>query len=73
MSVTQIDLDDAAVAETMRLSGLRTKKDAVNLALNEYVSQHRRIEALERFGELAKTWDYESWQRLRADERAVDA
>jgi Arc/MetJ family transcription regulator len=30
MAVTQIDLDDEALTEVMRRSGLVTKKDAVN-------------------------------------------
>ena len=36
VAVTQIDLDDTALAEVMRRSGLVTKKDAVNEALRDY-------------------------------------
>lgn len=36
-----IDLDEEALAEVMRLSGARTKKDTVNLALREYAARHR--------------------------------
>jgi Arc/MetJ family transcription regulator len=64
MSVTQIDLDDDALAEAMRLSGATTKKDTVNLALREYVARHR-IDALERSAAAAKNWDHASWQELR--------
>ena len=32
MTLTQIDIDDNALAEAMRLSGAKTKKDTVNLA-----------------------------------------
>src|SRR5258706_8336026 len=45
MTVTQIDLDDYALAEAMRLSGARSKKETVNLALREYAARHRRIAA----------------------------
>lgn len=70
MSITQIDIDDGALAEAMRLSGTRTKKDTVNLALREYAARHRRIEAMERYASAADGWDYEGWQRLReADKR----
>ncbi len=31
MSVTQIDLDDEALAAVMRIAGVHTKKEAVNL------------------------------------------
>lgn len=65
MAVTQIDLDDEALAEAMRLSGARTKKETVNLALREYAEQHRRVEAFDRFREEAKGWDFDAWRRHR--------
>lgn len=72
MGVTQIDIDDDALAEAMRLSGETTKKNTVNLALREYAARHRRIEALERHAEAAKGWDYEGWEKIRqADERTT--
>ena len=37
MSRTNIDLDDALVAEVMRRYGVTTKKDAVDLALRRLV------------------------------------
>ena len=71
MSVTQIDLDDEALAAVMRLAGVHTKKEAVNLALRDYVERFRRIEALARSREQVKGWDYEGWLAARADEKAV--
>ncbi len=71
MSVTQIDLDDDALTEVMRISGVHTKKEAVNLAMRAYVERFRRVEALARSREQAKNWDYEGWAEARADERAV--
>ena len=71
MAVTQIDLDDEALADVMRLAGVHTKKEAVNLALRAYVERSRRIEALARSRECAKDWDYEGWQDARADEKAI--
>ncbi len=65
VAVTQIDIDDDALAEAMRLSGARTKKETVNLALREYAAQRVRIESLEHFAEVARGWDYEGWRRLR--------
>lgn len=65
MSVTQIDLDDDALAEAMRLSGARTKKDTVNLALRDYAARHRRVAALAHHASVAQGWDHEGWQRLR--------
>jgi Arc/MetJ family transcription regulator len=66
VTLTQIDLDDAALAEAMRLSGARTKKDTVNLALREFAARHRRVAALEHFAAIADDWDYEDWARRRA-------
>jgi Arc/MetJ family transcription regulator len=71
MSVTQIDLDDEALDEVMRIAGVRTKKEAVNLAMRDYVERFRRIEALAQSREHAKGWDYEGWRTVRADEKAL--
>ena len=71
MAVTQIDLDDEALAEVMRIAGVHTKKEAVNLAMRDYVARFRRIEALARSREQAKDWDYDGWFAAREDEKAV--
>jgi Arc/MetJ family transcription regulator len=47
MAFTQIDLDELALAEAMRLSGARTKTGAVNTALREFAARHRQVAALE--------------------------
>ncbi len=39
MSVTQIDIDDEALSEAMRLMGATTKKETVNTALREYTQR----------------------------------
>ena len=70
MTVTQIDLDDDALTEAMRLSGAKTKKETVNTALHEFVQRHRRVAALEHYASLANQWDYETWRELRKDEKA---
>lgn len=71
MSVTQIDLDDEALAGVMRIAGVHTKKEAVNLAMRDYVARFTRIEALARSREHAMDWDYEGWIAARADEKAI--
>jgi Arc/MetJ family transcription regulator len=65
VTLTQIDIDDDALGEAMRLSGAKTKKDTVNLALREFAARHRRVAALEHFATLAEGWDFEGWQRQR--------
>ncbi len=52
---TNIDIDDALLAEYMTVSGALTKRDAVDLALKEGVRIKRQLQAL---GELCGIgWD----------------
>lgn len=68
MSDSRIDIDDEALASAMQLSGARTKKHAVNLALREYVERRRRTEARLHHFQVAQDWDEESfWRRHRAE------
>jgi Arc/MetJ family transcription regulator len=73
VTVTQIDLDDEALGEAMRLSGARSKKETVNLALREYAARHRRIAELDHYVDAAQGWDYQGWQELRAASKAPAA
>jgi Arc/MetJ family transcription regulator len=73
MSVTQIDLDYEALAGVMRIAGVHTKKEAVNLALRDYVGRFARIEALAKSREHATGWDYEGWLAAHADEKNLGA
>lgn len=70
MAVTQIDLDDAALAEVMRRSGLVTKKDAVNEALRDYAAKLRRAAEFDSYIQRAQDWDYEAWKKLRTEDKA---
>jgi Arc/MetJ family transcription regulator len=58
VALTQIDIDEDALAEAMRLSGAKTKKEAVDLALREFVARHRQVAALEHFAKVAAGWDF---------------
>jgi Arc/MetJ family transcription regulator len=69
MTLTQIDIDDNALTEAMRLSGAKTKKETVNLALREFAARHRRVAALEHYARAAAGWDFEGWQQQRAAEK----
>ncbi|MFC4057938.1 type II toxin-antitoxin system VapB family antitoxin [Planomonospora corallina] len=71
MSVTQIDIDDEALAEAMRLLGTTTKKDTVNTALRECVARIKRIEALEKLS--ARTARGEFDEAIAAHEKAEQA
>jgi Arc/MetJ family transcription regulator len=69
MSLTQIDIDDEALREAMALSGARTKKETVNLALREFAARHRRVAALDHYARRAASWDFEDWERRRAADK----
>jgi Arc/MetJ family transcription regulator len=71
MSVTQIDIDDEALAEAMRLLGTTTKKDTVNAALREYVARVKRVEALEKLVARAERGEFD--QAVQAHEAARNA
>src|SRR5258708_19404947 len=70
VALTQIDIDEDALTEAMRLSGAKTKKDTVNLALREFAARHRRAAALEHYATLAERWDFEEWEQRRAAAKA---
>ena len=44
---TNIEIDDEVMREVQRLTGVRTKREAVDLALREVVARHRRLGILE--------------------------
>jgi Arc/MetJ family transcription regulator len=71
MSATQIDIDDEALAEAMRLSGAKTKKDTVNLALREYAERRRRTEARLRHFDNAQRWDEQDFWRQHGAEKGA--
>ncbi len=54
---SNLALNDKLVAEAKRLGGHRTKREAVNEALSEYVARRKRRKVLDLFGKLA--WDSE--------------
>jgi Arc/MetJ family transcription regulator len=69
VALTQVDLDEDALSEAMRLSGAKTKKETVNLALREYAARHRRVAALEHYATQAAGWNYDDWAQRRAAEK----
>ena len=69
MSITQVDLDDEALAEILKRSGLSTKKDAVNEALRDYAAKLRRAAEFDDYARRAQGWDYEAWKAMRAADR----
>jgi Arc/MetJ family transcription regulator len=52
---TNIEIDDDVLQEAQALTGTRTKRETVDLALRELVARHRRIGVLELRGRVH--WD----------------
>ncbi|MCI0749238.1 MAG: type II toxin-antitoxin system VapB family antitoxin [Nevskiales bacterium] len=57
---TNIVLDDKLVKKAMRLARAKTKREAVNVALREYVQAQQRVKAMkEMFGSGGMDPDYD--------------
>ncbi|MEV6976764.1 type II toxin-antitoxin system VapB family antitoxin [Kitasatospora sp. NPDC093806] len=70
MSMTNVDVDDAILAEAMRLMGTSTKKDTINGALADYVNRLKRLEALERLSARAARGEFDPTERLHRARKA---
>ncbi len=67
MMRTNIVLDDNLVKEAIKLSGIKTKKDLIHLALKEFVENKRRLNLLDLEGkiEFAEGYDYKKMREAR--------
>jgi Arc/MetJ family transcription regulator len=63
---TNIEIDDEVMREARRLSGVKTKREVVDLALRELVARHRRLGVLELRGRVQWEGDLEASRRGRA-------
>jgi Arc/MetJ family transcription regulator len=62
---TNIEIDDEVMRETQRLTGVKTKREAVDLALRELVARHRRLGILELRGRVHWEGDLNKSRRGR--------
>jgi len=64
---TNIELDQKLLTKAMRLGGMRTKKEAVNEVLSEYVQRREQLKVLDFFGtvELAPEYDYKKQRGVK--------
>jgi len=61
---TNIVLDDSLVEEAMILSGIKTKKELISKALNEFVTNRKRLNLLDLDGKIDFSEAYDH-KRLR--------
>ena len=64
---TNIELDDDLVEEAFRLTNLRTKKDLLNLALQELIRSRKKRNLLDLSGQIqfAPDYDYKALRENR--------
>ena len=67
---TNLALDDRLIMDAVKLGGHKSKREAVNAALREYVKSKRRLGILDMFGKVDfdPAWDYKAARR-RASKR----
>ena len=60
-------LNDKLIEETVKLGGFKSKQDAVNTALEEYVHRRKRLGILKLGGQIDfdPNWDYKGMRRNR--------
>ncbi len=62
---TNIDLDEGLVARGLLISGLRTKKELVNMALREFIRKNDQKKILELRGKIQWQGDLELMRESR--------
>jgi len=56
---TNLSIDPELLQKALEVSGLKTKKDTVNLALKELINRHKQLEIINLFGKMDPDPDYD--------------
>ena len=56
---TNLAIDDKLLNVALEISGMKTKKDTVNLALKEFVDRRKQLEIIKLFGKMDPDPDYD--------------
>ena len=66
---TNIDIDDALIGEVMKMANVKTKKEAVHLALAEFLRTKKKKDLFELAGKVAfeDGYDHKALRRTRYD------
>jgi len=56
---TNLDINPELLQKALEVSGLKTKKDTVNLALKELINRHKQLEIIDLFGKMDPDPDYD--------------
>jgi Arc/MetJ family transcription regulator len=60
---TNIEIDDTLMAEAMKFTKAKTKKEAVEIALEDIVRRYKQLGMLELRGKIQGDWDIDAWRR----------
>ena len=56
---TNLAIDPELLQKALEVSGLKTKKETVNMALREFINRHKQEEILDLFGKMDPDPDYD--------------
>lgn len=56
---TNLAIDPELLQKALEISGLKTKKETVNLALQEFINRHKQLEILDLFGKMDPDSNYD--------------
>jgi Arc/MetJ family transcription regulator len=64
---TNLAVDDRLIEEARRTGKHKTKKEAVTVALREYIQRRKQLEFLSQFGSIDfdRSYDYKAGRRKR--------
>ena len=66
---TNLAIDDGLIEEAQKLGGHRTKREAVNAALDEYIRRRKQQRILDLFGSIEYTENYDYKRERRSKRR----
>jgi Arc/MetJ family transcription regulator len=69
---TNLALDDRLIDEARRIGGHSTKKEAVTVALQEYVARHKQLAILNLFGSIDFDNLYDARSNRKRDKVQTD-
>jgi hypothetical protein len=56
---TNLAIDPELLRKALEVSGLKTKKETVNLALQEFINRHKQLEIMDLFGKMDPDPNYD--------------
>ena len=64
---TNLSIDMQLLEDALKIGGLKSKKDTVNLALEEFIKRRKQTEIISLFGTIEYDEDYDYKKERRRD------